>query len=264
MAEKATLVYLGGTEITNSILYMGEQMVVINPFQDKGVEIPTSSLVFWLDPSTFVTGSSVWNSNYGLPFSGSFVGPTPVKKPSDYVVNFTTSSAMRFGGNASLNYTATDFTLFVATRYSGSSTDRHGRLINGVSNNWLMPTYGGDGGGGATEYWAAYYNDATFVILSGSIYDTQWRISTVVRDKTNLSSSFYTNAVLAASASNNATTNGFNGIAINAGTFVDGTTNPGGGEVTQGDVGDIILYNKVLSQSEINEVYNAIKGRYGL
>lgn len=260
MAVSATAIYLGNVNLGSTGLYLGNIPMAINPFEDRGVEIPTNNLVFWLDPSTFVTGSSTWVSNLGLSFSGSFVGPTPVKKPSDYVLNFTTSSAMTFGGNASLNYTSSDFTIFVATRYSGSSTDRHGRLIDGVNNNWLMPTYGGDGGGGATEYWAAYYNTTSFVILSGSIYDTQWRISTVVRDKTNLSSSFYSNAVLAASASNNATSEGFNGIRINAG----GLTNPGTGEVTQCDVGDIILYNRVLSQSEINTVYNAIKGRYGL
>jgi hypothetical protein len=228
--------------------------------------IPTDNLVFWLDATTFSTGSSTWNSNLGLPYSGSFTGQTPVQKRSDNggVVNFTTSSAMRIGGAASLNYTAEDFTMFVATRYSGSSTDRHGRLLDGVTNNWLAPTYGGGGGAGDTEYWAAYFNTSTFIILSGSLYDTEWRISTIVRDKTNTSSSFYTNAVLAASGSNNATTNGFNGLAINNGSAATGTTNPGTGEVTQADVGDLILYNRVLNQSEITQVYNTLKGRYGL
>lgn len=264
MAELATKVYLGDIDVTNTGLYLGDQLVVMNPFEDTGTNIPTSSLVFWLDPSTLTTGSSVWNSNYGLAFSGSFTGQTPVKKPSDYVVNFTTSSAMRFGGNASLDYTGQDFTLFIVNRYSGSATDRHGRLLDAVLNNWLAPTYGGDGGSGPTEYWATYYNASTFIIQSGSIYDTQWRMSTIVRDKTNLSSSFYINAALAASGSNNATTNGFNGLSINNGLFADGTINPGSAEVTQADVGDIILYNRVLNQSEITTIYNTLKARYGL
>jgi hypothetical protein len=228
--------------------------------------IPTTNLVFWLDATTFTTGSSTWTSNNGLAYSGSFTGQTPVKKLTDNggAVNFTTSSAMRIGGAASLNYEAQDFTIFVATRYSGSSTDRHGRLLNGVNNNWLAPTYGGGPGAGDTENTSAYYNTSTFIILSGSIYDTQWRISTIVRDKTNTSSSFYVNSVLAASASNNSTTNGFNFLSINNGQFNDGTVNPGTGEVTQGDVGDIVLYNSVLNQSQITEVYDILKGRYGL
>jgi hypothetical protein len=228
--------------------------------------IPTTNLVFWLDAKTFTTGSSTWTSNNGLAYSGSFTGQTPVQKRADNggAVNFTTSSAMRIGGAASLNYTAEDFTIFVATRYSGSSTDRHGRLLDGVTNNWLAPTYGGGGGGGDTENTSAYYNTSAFIILSGSIYDTQWRISTIVRDKTNTSSSFYVNSVLAATGATNATTQGFNGLAINNGQAATGTVNPGTGEVTQGDVGDIVLYNSVLNQSQITEVYDILKGRYGL
>jgi hypothetical protein len=194
------------------------------------------------------------------------VGFTPVQKRDDNggVINFTTSSAMKIGGVASLDYKAEDFTIFVATRYSGSETDRHGRLLDGVSNNWLAPTYGGGGGSGDTEKSSAYYNTSTFIIESGSIYDTQWRISTIVRDKTNTSSSFYVNGGLAATGANNATTQGFNGLAINFGAFTNGTINPGTGEVTQGDVGDILLYNRVMNQSEITQVYNVLKVRYGL
>lgn len=239
------------------------QIANLFPFE---APIPTNDLIMWLDSTTFTTGSSIWQSNLGLDYSGSFTGQTPVKKltDNDGVINFTTSSAMRIGGTTTLDYQAEDFTIFVATRYSGSSTDRHGRLLDGVSNNWLAPTYGGNGGGGATEYWAAYYNTSAFVILSGSIYDTEWRISTIVRDTTNTSSSFYTNGVLAATGATNSTTQGFNGLSINNGAFTDGTVSVGTGEVTQGDVGDIIVYNRVMNQSEITQVYNTLKGRYGL
>ena len=163
--------------------------------------IPTASLVFWLDATSFTTGSGTWSSNYGIPYSATFNGATPVQKREDNggVVNFTTSSALVLGaGGATFNYTTASYTLFVATRYSGSSTDRHGRLLEGRINNWLAPTYGGGGAAGSTEYHSAYYNASTFIIQSGSIYDTEWRISTVVRDIPNLSSSFYVNGVIAA------------------------------------------------------------------
>jgi hypothetical protein len=37
-----------------------------------------------------------------------------------------------------------------------------------------------------------------------------------------------------------------------------------GGENGQGDLGDIIIYNRILSDAEITTVYNVIKGKYGL
>jgi len=266
MAYLGTQIYLGDSLIEAKGLYLGEFEALINPTSSLDT-IPTASLVFWLDGTNFTTGSSTWISNNGLAFSGSFTGATPVQKRADNggVVNFTTSSAMLIGGDTSLNYSSSNFTLFVATRYSGSSTDRHGRLLDATLNNWLAPTYGGDPVfAGNTEYSSTYYNASTFIIQSGSIYDTEWRISTIVRDIPNLSSSFYVNGVLAASGANNATTNGFIGLSINNGIYSNGTTNPGSGEVTQADVGDLILYNSVLDQSQINDVYSVLKQRYGL
>lgn len=235
----------------------------IFPFEPA---IPTDDLVMWLDGTQFTTGSSTWVSNLGLDYSGSFTGQTPVQKRNDNggVVNFTTSSAMRIGGPTQLDYQAEDFTLFVATRYSGSSTDRHGRLFDAVSNNWLAPTYGGGGGAGDTEYWSAFYNTSYFIDLSGTVYDTNWRIYSIVRDKTNTSASIYINTERISAGTNNATTEGFNGLSINNGAFTDGTLSVGSGEVTQCDVGDIILYNRVMNVSEITQVYNVLKDRYGL
>lgn len=227
---------------------------------------PTASLVFWFDGREYVSSSSAWYSNNNLPYTASSVGALPLQKRSDNggIVNFTTASAITIDGAGGMNYTTKDFTLFVATRYSGSATDIHGRLFSSVNVNWLMPTYGGGPGGGSTEYHSAYFDRNTFIILSGSIYDTEWRISTVVRDRPNASSSFYVNGVLAASGSNNTAADGFFGLSINAGAFQGGTTNPAGGEVTQADVGDILLYDSVLNQSQINTVYDILKVRYGL
>lgn len=262
MAEVSNRIFLGSTEV---IGFYDDKVIGINSYE-LIQDLPSQGLQFWLDSTTFTTGSSTWVSNGGLQFSGSFTGATPVQKRTDNdgIVNFTTSSAMKIGGNTSLNYTASNYTLFVVNRYTGSSADYHGRLLDGDTNNWLAPTYGGGGGGGATEYHSAYFNGSSFIIQSGSIYDTEWRISTVVRDIPNLSSSFYVNGVLAASGANNATTNGFNGLSINNGQSGNGTVNPGTGEVTQADVGDIVLYNTVLNQSQIDIVYNILKNRYGL
>jgi hypothetical protein len=263
MADLVYQGYLGTIPFNDSSYFVGDTNVSLQ-IADFPYPISTASLVFWLDGKTFVTGNN-WIPTFGNA-TGSMTGATPVKaSPSNGgVVNFTTSSAMVITSPNSLNFTASAYTVFVATRYSGSSSDRHGRLLDARNNNWLFPTYGGGGGGGVTTYSSAWYNTTDFIIASGSIYDTEWRISTGVRDTTNLSASFFLNGNFVLSASNDATTRGFDGLSINDGFYTDGTVNPGGDEVTQADVGDIILYDRVLSNAEIQNVTNVLKGRYGI
>jgi len=263
MADLVYQAYLGTIPFNDTSYYVGNTNVSLQ-VANVPYPISTASLVFWLDGKTFVTGTN-WTSTYG-DVIGSMVGATPVKASTANggVVNFTTSSAMIITGSNTLNFTSSAYTLFVANRYTGSSTDFHGRLLDSRNNNWLFPTYGGGGGGGAVEYSSTWYNTTDFIIVSGSIYDTEWRISTAVRDTTNVSASFFLNGNFILSASNAATVKGFNGLAINRGQSNDGSTNPATGEVTQCDVGDIILYNRVLSNQEILDVTNVLKGRYGI
>lgn len=256
-------IYLGNQQINAAALgSIPVSSITLETIPVSPPTPPTASLVFWFDGREYVSSSSEWYSNNNLPYTASSVGALPLQKRSDNggIVNFTTASAITIDGAGGMNYTDKNFTLFVATRYSGSETDIHGRLFSAVNVNWLMPTYNA----GTTEYHSAYFDRNSFIILSGSIYDTEWRISTVVRDRPNASSSFYVNGVLAASGSNNTAADGFSGLSINAGAYQGGTTNPAGGEVTQADVGDILLYDSVLNQSQINTVYDILKVRYGL
>jgi hypothetical protein len=261
MADLVYQGYLGTIPFNDSSYYVGNTNVSLQ-IANVPFSIPTASLVFWLDGRTFVTGTN-WTAAFGN-MTGSMVGATPVKASTSNggVVNFTTSSAMLITGTNPLNFTSSAYTIFVATRYSGSSTDFHGRLLDARSNNWLFPTYGGGGGLGLKS--SAWYNTTDFIIESGSIYDTEWRISTGVRDTANVSASFFLNGNFVLSASNDATTRGFNGLSINRGAFTDATVNPAIGEVTQADVGDIILYNRVLSNEEIANVASALGSRYGI
>ena len=263
MADLVYQAYLGTIPFNDSSYYVGNTNVSLQ-VANVPYPISTASLVFWLDGETFVTGTN-WISTFG-DITGSMIGATPVKASTANggVVNFTTSSAMIITGSNPLNFTSSAYTIFVATRYSGSSVDRHGRLLDARSNNWLFPTYGGGGGGGDTEYSSAWYNTTDFIIISGSIYDTEWRISTGVRDIANVSASFFLNGNFVVNAANDTTTKGFNGLAINKGAAGDGSVNPATGEVTQCDVGDIILYNRVLSNQEILDVTNVLRGRYGI
>ena len=255
MASNVQL-FLGDRPILES--YLGDKFTEYNISSSIIVVPPTptiitASLQFWLDPTSYSGSGSKWLSTYGNA-TGSFTG-SYIYSGSTFF-NMNTSSVCNFNTTASLDYSATQNTIFVVGRSSGSATDSHGRLLAG-NNNWLMGTYGGSGGGaGLTEYQRAYY-DGTFVIAD-TPYDTIWRVYTAVWQNST-SASFFVNGQWVAE-STAASQYGFNGFSINNGAFQVYA----GGEQTQADYGDIILYNRVLTSTEIAQVYDVIKSKYGL
>jgi hypothetical protein len=256
MAEVGEQIYLGNVQITSDALVLGNNKVLVNSFTGPLDTIPTASLQFWLDPTTYTTSGSKWLSKIGNA-TGSFTG-SYIYSGSTFF-NMNTSSVCEFNTTASLNYSSQPNTLFVVGRSSGSATDHHGRLLNSVNNNWLMGTYGGGGGAGTTEFQRSYYAGSTFVI-NDTPYDTQWRVYTAVWQSAT-SASFFVNGQWVAE-STAASMASFHGFSINNGIFQGGTV--GAAENTAADYGDIILYNRVLSKTEIAQIYDVIKPKYGL
>lgn len=255
MAEVGEQVYLGNVQIISNALLLGDNKVLINSFTGPLDTIPTASLQFWLDPTTYTSGNR-WFSKIGNA-TGSFTGSFIYSGSTFF--NMTTASVCEFNTTASLNYSSQPNTIFVVGRSSGSATDYHGRLLAGRNNNWLMGTYGGGGAAGTTENQRSYYASSNFVI-NDTPYDTQWRVYTAVW-QSSTSASFFVNGQWVAE-STAASMQSFNLISINNGFFQNGTG--GGAENTQADYGDIILYNRVLSKTEIAQVYDVIKSKYGL
>jgi hypothetical protein len=248
---------------SNIQLFLGDKQIAESYLGDKFTElnytpppIPTEGLQFWLDPTSYSGSGSKWLSTYGNA-TGSFTG-SYIYSGSTFF-NMNTGSVCEFNTTSSLNYLAQPNTLFVVGRSSGSASDQHGRLLSGgPGNNWLMGTFGGGGGAGNIETQRAYY-DGVFVI-NDTAYDTEWRVYTAIWQNST-SGSFFVNGVKVAE-STSATQYSFNGFSINNGDYQGGTA--GGQENTQADYGDIILYNRVLSSTEIAQVYGAIKNKYGL
>ena len=200
----------------------------------------------WLDPTTYTTSGSVWLASYGNgtgSFTGSYAysGSNFFNYPQDTKVNFSTTSG-------SLNYSTTQNTIFVVGRASGSGgAGTVGRLLNGKSNNWLMGTQTPNNmtaydAGGVAGYFATPFDNA-------------WRVHTGIWQN-SLSASYYVNGVFVTTLVDP----GFGGRVGPNGLCV----NDVGGENGQGDLGDIIIYNRILSDAEITTVYNVIKGKYGL
>lgn len=140
------------------------------------------------------------------------------------------------------NLSSTDFTVIGAARYSGGT---RGRMINATSNNWLL----GHWSSSVANYYAEGW--VTGAGVGGS--DTNWRIYTGTGAVTADSYNFYINGTLNTGPSN-AGSAGPNGITI-------GTL---GSEWSTGEFSFVYVYNRVLSVSEIVQMYNAKKSTFSL
>jgi hypothetical protein len=146
--------------------------------------------------------------------------------------------------NSNINYSSGAYTVIGAARYSGAT---RGRMINALTNNWLM---------GHWENSVANYYAEGWVSSSGAGgSDTNWRIYAASGNTVTDSWSFYINGNI--NVSNNLGVQGPNGIAI-------GRRGYNIGEFSTGEFSFLMVYSRVLSASEILQNYNALKGRFKL
>ena len=146
--------------------------------------------------------------------------------------------------NSAVNYSSGTSTVMGAARYSGGT---RGRMINGYTNNWLM--------GHWSNSVANYYAEGWVTGVGAGGTDTTWRIYTATGNSTTDSWGFYINAGI--NTSNNGGSQGPNGIAV-------GRYNPGASEYSTGEFSFVMVYNRVLSTSEILQNYNATRGRFNI
>jgi hypothetical protein len=267
MAYLGTQIYLGDVLIEAKGLYLGEFEALLNPTSSG--DIITNGLAAWFNASTYPNSGS-WNAYVGNA-TGSLSGTIlPTWNSSNGgVFNFTTASKALFLSNTTSEFNLTsslNYTIFVVGRQSGSASDFHGRMLvsptgsNGSpnNNNWLLGTYGGGGTGGATKYNNALfpYNGLTgdFVITSGSIYDTDWRIHT---ELVNSNTAYYYLNGNFVTSSNSSPFTGPKDLSLNITyTFLN--------ESNAMEIGDILVYTSSLSSIEIKAVSDIIGARYGL
>lgn len=169
----------------------------------------------------------------GATFSGTSGGVIVLDGTDDYIYNNTT-----------INYSSGTSTVMGAARYSGGT---RGRMINGFANNWLM--------GHWSNSVANYYAEGWVTSVGAGGSDTNWRIYAATGNSAADSWGLYINGVL--NTSNNGGSQGPNGIAI-------GRYNPGASEYSTGEFSFVMVYNRVLTDSEILQNYNATKTRFGL
>jgi len=143
-----------------------------------------------------------------------------------------------------INFALTDYTIFCASRYNGVTK---GRMVNGLTNNWIIGHHSG--------YTEVYYSNGWVSSTTAGTSDNNWRIYAATGDILGDLYASYINGTQTYSNSNGSI--GPNGICI-------GKYAPGATQASTGELSFIMAYNRILNQPEITQNYNALRGRFGL
>jgi len=160
----------------------------------------------------------------------------------------TTNGTTGYISSTTPNLASTNYTVMGAARYNGAT---RGRMINAYGNNWLL----GHWSDSVSNYYAEGWVSPA-AATGGN--DSFWRIYTGTGNIGGDSYSFYINSLLT-NGPNNAGSAGPNGMVV-------GRQGPGigSGEYSTGDFSFVLMYNRILSDQEIAQNYNATRGRFDL
>lgn len=147
-----------------------------------------------------------------------------------------------YGRNTSMNMSSTNYTVISYVRKMSNGND--GRTITAYNNNWLLAHHDNTYGDYYAEGWV---ND-----ISSPTSDTTWRMFTGTGNISGDVYQLYINDSLSVSNSNGSQgPNGWN-------------LNNQYGQYSDCQIANLIVYNRVLSSSEISQIYNATKKRFGI
>ena len=212
------------------------------PAAAGGFDLNTiSGLIVWSDATSYTTNQTLtsWinratSTTYTTTCSGSVVTNGLNSLP---IVRFTTSAKWRISPDVNLNA----YTMFFVGRQTGPT---YGRVLNSLNNH----LYG---------YWNGYkqnlFTDGEPGILYGTGSDTLW----VMFSHSRATSAAYTynwNGTSIYSGSSSTAAN-MNGLTINDGAY---------GEPSDCEVGEIVLYNVVLSTTNIQKIEGYLAWKWGL
>lgn len=190
-------------------------------------------------------GDSLWFDSSGNGNHGILNTTTGVTWSSDFGgvwnLNGVSGSYITVAG---FNMSTSDNTVIVASRYNGGT---RGRILSGNANNWLL----GHHGDSAEDHYANGW-----VRNAGSANDQTWGIHVATRNHASDFSSYWKNGVKIV----NNSTAGANGPAG----FSIGRWYGSNNEYSTAQVGYVAVYNRVLSDAEIINATNALRGRYGI
>ena len=212
----------------------------------SGPEINEDGLVLALDAGntkSYPGSGSTWYDLSGNSNNGTITGS--VSHSTDYGGVFVFPGTTGSYINVSLNLTNTNYTVMGAARYVTVG----GRTISASSNNWLM----GHWSNSTVKHYAVGW-----VTDSGGSEesDTNWRLYAATGSYSTDSWAFYVNGQLE-TGPNNGGSNGPNGFSL-------GRWGQGNSEYSNSQISFLLAYNRILAASEIQQNYNALRGRFGI
>jgi len=216
-----------------------------------------SSLVLYLDaanPNSFVSGSTIWNDISKSGNIGVLNGP---------IYNSGNGGGIQFDGT-------NDFVLFNnLTAYSNTNAHTYSAWIYstnfGASYKWIINNGAASTGtslitrlvSGAGRVGFFYQGGTAVLSSTATLSLNTWQYVTTVYNGSG-SVTFYINGVFDKTTSVGAAT----WTAVNSSPRIGTWFN--GSYPFVGNISNVQIYNRALSASEIQQNYNALKGRFGM
>lgn len=142
------------------------------------------------------------------------------------------------------NLASSNYTVIGAARYSGGTRER---IINATSNNWLMGHWNN-----STEN---YYAEGWVSSIQAGTSDTNWRIHASNGNISGDSYGFYVNNNFV--VQNGGGSAGPNGITV-------GRYAPGNSEYSTAQFSFLLVYDRILTTTEMTQIFNMNRGRFGI
>lgn len=205
-------------------------------------KVVTDGLICYLDAAnkkSYPGSGSTWFDLCGK-YNGTLINSPSFTSDYGGAMN-TVAATPSYAQITTLDLSSGAYTIIAASRYNVGGT--HGRIVSSINNNWLL------------GHWAAYTDDYYangWVSYNVSDTSSNWFIYAGTGDTVTDNWKFYINSKKR--DDNNGGGAGPSGIQIGgyAGPY----------EHTDGQCAFFIAYNRVLTDSEILQNYNTLKGRF--
>ena len=233
----------------------------------------TDGLILALDAGntkSYPGSGTTWSDLSGQSNNGTLVnGPTYSSADGGSIVFDGSNDYVDFGSNGASAVNGLSEVTVQIWYKSDSVGNNRGLIFGGTSNthdNGIAVRFDSAGGsGGGTNVIKAGFglhgsggSNVNFIESSSNIQSTDWTFITVVCDL-GTSIKLYKNAVedtpTASSSSGQSSISNCDGLVVGYGKDQD---------EWDGKVSNVKIYNKALTASEIQQNYNALKGRFGL